>query len=168
MVVYQSYLALWRRSVNMGISSDLDEVDSAILQLLKQNSRMSFQEMSRQTGISDATIQFRLKRMRARGVIDKFTVMVNPTAAGYNVAAIILVKTDADKHDEAKVALSGLSQISEVYSVLGEFDLFLKVWAKSLEELNAMINDDIRSVGGVEDILEIVIVERVKEETPPI
>jgi Lrp/AsnC family transcriptional regulator, regulator for asnA, asnC and gidA len=152
----------------MGSSSDLDEVDSSILRLLKQNSRMSFQEMSRQTGISDATIQFRLKRMRTRGVIDKFTVVVNPASAGYSIAAIILVKTDADKHDEAKLGLSRLPQISEVYSVLGEFDLFLKVWAKSLEELNAMINDEIRSIGGVEDLLEIVIVERVKEETPPI
>jgi Lrp/AsnC family transcriptional regulator, regulator for asnA, asnC and gidA len=152
----------------MGNSQDLDEVDSAILHLLKQNSRMSYQEMSRKTSISDATIQFRLKRMMTRGVIDKFTVMVNPAAAGYDIAAIILVKTDADRHGEAKDALARLPQISEVYSVLGEFDLFLKVWAKSLEELNTMINDSIRSIDGVEDILEIVIVERVKEETPPI
>jgi Lrp/AsnC family transcriptional regulator for asnA, asnC and gidA len=64
--------------------------------------------------------------------------------------------------------LSELPEVSEVYSVLGEYDLFIKVWAKSLEELNRAINDDIRSVDGIEDLMEIVVVERIKEESPPV
>lgn len=152
----------------MESSSGLDEVDSSILKLLRENSRMSFMEMSRITGISDATIQHRLKRMRERGVIDRFTLIANPDATGYVVTAIMLVQTDTEKHDEAKTALSALPQVSEVYSVLGEYDLFIKVWARSLEELNRTINDEIRAVEGIEDLLEIVVVERVKEESPPI
>jgi len=38
----------------------------------------------------------------------------------------------------------------------------------SLKELNLIINDKMRSIDGVEDLLEIVVVERVKEETPPV
>lgn len=152
----------------MDNSSSLDEVDSSILKLLRENSRMSFMEMSRITGISDATIQHRLKRMRERGVIDRFTLIANPDATGYVVTAIMLVQTDTEKHDEAKTALSALPQVSEVYSVLGEYDLFIKVWARSLEELNRTINDEIRAVDGIEDLLEIVVVERVKEDSPPI
>ena len=52
----------------MNDSLEIDEVDSSILKLLRQNARMSFTEMSRRTGISDATIQQRLKRMRERGL----------------------------------------------------------------------------------------------------
>lgn len=152
----------------MNDSGEIDEVDSSILQLLRENARMSFTEMSRKTGISDATIQHRLKRMRERGIIEHMTVIVNPEATGYEVTAIILVQTDTEKHDEAKTALSVLPEISEVYSVLGEYDLFLKVWAKSLEELNRTINDRIRAIDGIEDLLEIVVVERVKEEAPPV
>ncbi len=152
----------------MNNSSGLDEVDSSILRLLRENSRMSYQEMSRQTGISDATIQHRLKRMKERGVIDRFTVITSPVATGYTVTAIMLVQTDTERHDEAKNALSALPEISEVYSVLGEYDLYIKVWARSLEELNRFINDQIRAIGGIEDLMEIVVVERVKEEAPPI
>jgi len=65
---------------NMGDSLDLGEVDRSILRLLRQNARMSLQEMSRKTGISDATLQFRLKRMRANGVIERFTITANPAA----------------------------------------------------------------------------------------
>jgi Lrp/AsnC family transcriptional regulator for asnA, asnC and gidA len=147
---------------------DLDEVDLAILRNLRENSRIHLQEISEITGIPDATIQFRLKRMMINEVIDKFTIMVNSSATGYVVTAIMLVQTNTEKHDEAKAALATIPEISEVYSVLGEYDLFIKIWSKSLEELNQIINDKVRSIDGVEDLLEIVVVERVKEETPPV
>ena len=153
---------------SMGNTFDLDNIDLSILRLLRQNSRMSMQEMSRRTGISDATIQFRLKRMKANEVIEKFTVTANPAATGYTITAIILVKTDIERHEQAVAALSKLAEVTEVYGVLGEYDLFVKVWSRSLEELNAIINDRIRSIDGIDDLLEIVVVERVKEETPPI
>ena len=153
---------------SMGNTFDLDNIDLSILRLLRQNARMSLQEMSRRTGISDATIQFRLKRMKANEVIEKFTVTANPTATGYIITAIILVKTDIERHEQAVAALSKLAEVTEVYGVLGEYDLFVKVWSRSLEELNAIINDRIRSIDGIDDLLEIVVVQRVKEETPPI
>jgi Lrp/AsnC family transcriptional regulator, regulator for asnA, asnC and gidA len=148
--------------------TDLDGVDLAILRHLRENSRMRLQEISRMTGIPDATIQFRLKRMISNGVIDKFTIIANSNASGYRVTAIMLVQTDTEKHDEAKAALAAVPEISEVYNVLGEYDLFIKIWSRSLEELNLIINDKVRSVVGVEDLLEIVVVERVKEEAPPV
>ena len=149
----------------MGNRSKLDEIDSAILGLLKTNSRMSFIEMSRQLDVSDATIQFRIKRLKERGIIEKFTIIVDPDAIGYTVVAIMLIQIDADKHDASKIALSKIPEISEVYSVLGEHDLFIKVWSRSLEEINSIINDKIRSIDGIKDLLEIVVVERVKDES---
>lgn len=149
----------------MSNRSKLDETDSAILKLLKINSRMSFIEMSRQLGVSDATIQFRVRRLKERGIIKKFTIAVDSNAIGYSVAAIMLLQIDADKHDSAKIALSKIPEISEVYSVLGEHDLFIKVWSRSLEEINDIINDKIRAIDGIKDILEIVVVERVKDES---
>lgn len=149
----------------MANRSKLDETDSAILRLLKIDSRMSFIEMSRRLGVSDATIQFRVRRLKERGIIKKFTIAIDPDVIGYSVAAIMLLQIDADKHDVAKIALSKIPEISEVYSVLGEHDLFIKVWSRSLEEINNIINDKIRSIDGVKDILEIVVVERVKDES---
>ena len=96
---------------------DLDEIDRTILRHLRQDARMSLQEMSRQTGISDATIQFRLKRMKAHGVIERFTIATNPVATGYNVTAIMLMQTDSEKHDQAAAALVQIPEITEVVAV---------------------------------------------------
>jgi Lrp/AsnC family transcriptional regulator for asnA, asnC and gidA len=151
----------------MDNGSELDDTDLSILKLLRENARMSYLEMSRRTGIADATIQHRLKRMRKKGLV-KFTVIVGPEASGYRVMAIMLVQTDTERHDEAKQALAMLPEVTEVYGMLGEHDLLIKVWAKTLEELNRTINDKIRAIDGIEDLAEMVMVERVKEEVAPV
>ncbi len=152
----------------MSNSVDLDEMDRAILGSLRENARTSLQEISRRSGISDATIQFRLKRLKANRVIERFTIIANPAATGYSVTAIMLVQTDNERHDQVVKALTKVPEITEVYGILGEYDLFLKVWSKSLDELNTLINDRIRSIEGIEDFHEIVVAERAKDETSPV
>jgi len=146
----------------------MDEIDRTILMHLRNNARMSLQEMSHLTGIPDSTLQFRLKRLRAKGIIERFTVMANSAATGYTVTAMVLVQTATDRHDEAKLALAKIPEITEVYGILGEHDLLVKVWCKSLEELNRMINGEIRSVEGVKELIEMLVIERIKEEMPPV
>lgn len=152
----------------MSDSLDLDEVDRTILRSLRENARISLQEISRRSGVSDATIQFRLRRMKAAGVIERFTIAASPAATGYTVTAIILVQTDGDRHDQTLAELVKVPEITEVYGIMGEYDLFLKVWCRSLEEFKVIINDSIRSLPGIEDLHEIIVMERAKEEMPPI
>jgi len=152
----------------MSDSLDLDEVDRTILRSLRDNARISLQDISRRSGVSDATIQFRLRRMKAAGVIERFTIAASPAATGYKVTAIILVQTDGDRHDQTLAELVKVPEITEVYGILGEYDLFLKVWCRSLEEFKVIINDSIRSLPGIEDLHEIIVMERAKEEMPPI
>ena len=164
---YQEEL-LKKYKIDVGDSLELDEVDRTILTNLREDSRMSLQEISRRSGIADATIQFRLKRMKSQGVIERFTISASPAATGYTVTAIMLVQTDSESHDRAVRALILIPEITEVYGILGEYDLFLKVWSRGLEELKTIINDRIRSVEGVKNLLEIVVMDRAKEESPPV
>ncbi|HPX77564.1 MAG TPA: Lrp/AsnC ligand binding domain-containing protein [Methanobacterium sp.] len=50
----------------------------------------------------------------------------------------------------------------------GEYDILIKVWAHSLDELNNIINSKIRSVDGIEDLTEMIVMERVKEGVVPL
>lgn len=151
----------------MDDSPRLDDTDLSILRLLRENARMSYLEMSRRTGISDATIQHRLKRLRERCGV-RLTVAVDPAVTGFHIMAVILVQTDTERHEEAKQALAALPEVTEVYGMLGEHDLLIKVWARDLEEMNRTINEKIRNIEGIEDLAEMVMAERVKEAAPPL
>ena len=52
----------------------MDIVDLKILELLKENSRMSFNDISQNVGKTEATIRRRVKKLTEDGIIKKFTI----------------------------------------------------------------------------------------------
>ena len=101
-------------------------------------------------------------------MIKGYTVILDPEKVGLEITAIIIIQTETEKHGAVKIALSKLDEVSEVYSVSGEYDLLTKLWAHNMEELNQIINSKIRSIDGVDDLTEMIVMERVKEGTVPL
>ena len=149
------------------VNSEMDETDSAIIHSLVKNARITISKMSQEIDVPDATISHRLKRLE-RTVIKGYTVILDPQAIGLEMTAIIIIQTETEKHSAVKIALSKLEEVSEVYSVSGEYDLLIKLWAHDMEELNHVINSKIRSIDGVDDLTEMIVMERVKEEIVPL
>ncbi|MGA2885792.1 MAG: Lrp/AsnC family transcriptional regulator [Halobacteriota archaeon] len=149
------------------VDSEMDETDLAILHSLVKNARITLSKMSEDIDVPDATISHRLKRLE-REVIKGYTVILDPEKVGLEITAIIIIQTETEKHGAVKIALSKLDEVSEVYSVSGEYDLLTKLWAHNMEELNQIINSKIRSIDGVDDLTEMIVMERVKEGTVPL
>ena len=149
------------------VDSAMDETDLAILQALVKNARITLSKMSEDIGVPDATISHRLKRLE-REVVKGYTVIFDPDKVGLEMTAIIIIQTETEKHGAVKYALSDLDEVSEVYSVSGEYDLLIKLWAHDMEELNQLIDNKIRSIDGVDDLTEMIVMERVKEGTAPL
>jgi Lrp/AsnC family transcriptional regulator, regulator for asnA, asnC and gidA len=144
----------------------MDEIDSEIIRALVRNSRMTLSQMSKEIKVPDATISNRLKKLEET-LIKQYTLVLDPDKLGLNVTAIIIIQTESEKHEKVELELSKLEEVSEVYSVSGEYDILIKVWAHSIEELNKIVNSKIRSVDGVEDLTEMIVMERVKEGALP-
>lgn len=143
----------------------MDDVDLAILRSLIKNSRITISQMSKEIDIPDATISNRLKKLES-DVIKRYTLIPDWQKVGLEITSIIIIQTESEKHQSVKNELSRLDKVSEVYSVSGEYDILIKVWVKSIEELNQLINSKIRSIDGVEDLTEMIVMERVKEDIP--
>ncbi|SCG86759.1 putative HTH-type transcriptional regulator PF1734 [Methanobacterium congolense] len=137
-----------------------------ILRSLVENSRITISQMSKEIDIPDATISNRLKKLE-KNAIKQYTLILNPETLGLKVTAIIIIQTESEKHENVEKELSVLEEVSEVYSISGEYDILIKVWAHSIHELNRIVNSKIRSVDGVEDLTEMIVMERVKEGVVP-
>lgn len=144
----------------------MDEIDSDIIRSLVKNSRITLSQMSKDINVPDATISNRLKKLE-KDVIKQYTLLLDPLKLGLTVTAIIIIQTESEKHGSVEIELSKLKDVSEVYSISGEYDILIKVWAHDLEELNKIVNNKIRSVDGVEDLTEMIVMERVKDTIPP-
>ncbi len=144
----------------------MDEIDSEIIRSLVKNSRMTLSQMSKEINVPDATISNRLKKLEETA-IKQYTLIMDSDATGLKVTAIIIIQTESEKHENVELELSKLEEVSEVYSVSGEYDILIKVWAHSIEELNKIVTSKIRQVDGVEDLTEMIVMERVKEGVVP-
>jgi DNA-binding Lrp family transcriptional regulator len=65
------------------------------------------------------------------------------------VTAIVLIKTDVARIPETAQAVAQIEQVSEVYSVTGEFDLVAMVRVRDHDELGDVIPGTLNRVPGV-------------------
>ncbi|MFQ6087157.1 MAG: Lrp/AsnC family transcriptional regulator, partial [Candidatus Bathyarchaeia archaeon] len=74
------------------MSIRLDKVDAGILKFLQRDGRMMYKDLARQLGVSLPTIRTRIKRLRELGVIQKFTVVVNPDRIFGKTRAVFVIE----------------------------------------------------------------------------
>ncbi len=140
----------------------LDDVDKKILAILQRNSRTPLREISKEVGLAESTVYERIKRLKEKGVIKKFTVILEPTALGFNILGIILLKCKAGMYSSVAKELSAYDKIVEVYETTGNYDMLVKIRTKSSEELNDFL-DKIGSISGVEATHTMVVLKTHKE-----
>lgn len=142
----------------------MDETDKKILSFLSENARLSISSISKKTGIPNSTISNRIHKLENNNVIEQYTTIFNPEKIGVNVTALIIIQTETEKHEHVEIELPKLEQVSQVYSISGEYDIVIKVWAKNLEQLNEIINSQIRTIDGIQELRELIVMERLKDE----
>ncbi|HEV2374124.1 MAG TPA: Lrp/AsnC ligand binding domain-containing protein [Streptosporangiaceae bacterium] len=65
------------------------------------------------------------------------------------VTAIVLIRADVTRIPQTGEAIAQIPQVSEVYSVTGEFDLVAIVRVRAHEELDSVIPGTLNRVDGV-------------------
>ena len=125
----------------------IDETDQRLLALLREDARAPAAVLGRKLGLARTTVQSRIERLLARGLITGFTVRT-PEAREQIVAQVMI--TAAPKlAPRAEAALRALPEVRRLYSVSGRFDLIAVLAADTVSALDAAI-DRIGALDGVE------------------
>jgi Lrp/AsnC family leucine-responsive transcriptional regulator len=122
-----------------GYRDGVEEIDRRILSLLCRDGRMSFTDLSRETGLSVSATHQRVRRLERRGLIMGYVAVIDPADAGLPLTAFVSIKPfDPAGPDDAPERLAGLAAIEACHSVAGDENYILKVRVASpaaLEEL---------------------------------
>lgn len=120
----------------------LDDLDVKILRMVADNARIPFLEVARACNVSGAAIHQRIQKLVDAGVIKGSQFIIDPEKVGFETCAYMGVYLK-DPSDFEKV-LEGLKKIPEVvecHYTTGQYDLYIKVYAKSNEDLLRIIHD---------------------------
>lgn len=109
----------------MGSMQELDVIDRRILAMLEVDARVPTAEISRTVGVSSPTISERIARMRDTGLIEGFTVKLNPTGLGLNVSALVEFEPHSNADGPGIAAVVGHPSVRSCYKVTGPSMLVL-------------------------------------------
>lgn len=132
--------------------------DQKLLMLLRHDARTSITDLARSLGVSRSTVQNRLARLEKSGIIRGYSVELGGEYLANLVEAHVSIKVVQKLTARTNVALEEISQVVQLFSVSGEYDLIAIVRAQSLEELSKVL-DDIGNLEGVERTNSAVVLE---------
>ena len=126
----------------------MDEKDLIILKMMQEDGRVSYSEMARKLGISEAAVYTRVKKLVKDGYIKRFQAILNEEKMGYPMTAFIGVKAEPNKYDAVLKRLLRFEEMQEIHDVTGDYYCLLKLKVRDKDHL-AQILDDIGRIDGV-------------------
>ena len=138
--------------------SKLDDIDMKILSELYSDASISVPKLSKQLGVNLSVTYSRIKRLQKRGIIEKFTILVNEDKLGLNASAMAGINIDPKQREAVAAELEKLDSIRLMREITGRFDVWVNLRGQSLDELHKTVYDVIGrmpGVTGVEIFMEV-------------
>jgi Lrp/AsnC family transcriptional regulator for asnA, asnC and gidA len=142
----------------------MDDIDLKIIDKLRGESRASYKDISRGVKISDVAVHKRIKNLQKKGIVKKFTVVVDQKKLNKNTTAILMVKCDVGSAPLIAKVLAETHDISEVYTTIGEYDIVAKIRTTDMDALKDLVEKKLRMTKGIHEIRTSVVFDAFKED----
>ncbi|OGX30755.1 MAG: hypothetical protein A2787_00165 [Omnitrophica WOR_2 bacterium RIFCSPHIGHO2_01_FULL_48_9] len=149
----------------------ISPTNEKILNILRQNAKLSTREISQQVKIPITTVHNRIKKMEGEGVIKGYTAIVDHKKLGKNIQAIIDISVNymgpaGRTISQQKLAeqLYQMTQVENCYITTGKSDISIQVIAKDVEELNDFVINKLRNIPGVENTTTSIVLMDLSEK----
>ena len=140
----------------------IDKLDMEILQLLEKDASLPYTEIARRLKLNESTVRKRVTALKQKGVIRKFTVVIEPSKIGFNTVAIIGVDVDPPKLLEVAQKLCEIPETRYVATSTGDHMIMTEIWTRDGKELSKIISEKIGTIEGVKKICPAIILEKLK------
>lgn len=148
----------------------LDDLDRAIIRLLKEDARLTIAEISDRLNKPESTIHFRIKKLQEKGAIERYTIILGNNLKPKHVAFLVLTVEKPVIEDFLERYLEyitkTLSMLPNILMVAksGEDKIVAVVGEDTQEGLDRFIEENIKSIPTLKEVLVFPIREFKKGE----
>ncbi|MBV8617372.1 MAG: Lrp/AsnC family transcriptional regulator [Curvibacter sp.] len=126
----------------------MDDTDRELLSLLRHNARMPVVALARKLRVARATVQNRIARLEADGVIVGYTLRLKPNSEGPRIRAMMSVEVGGNREEEVRRVLAGHPNVVALHTTNGRWDLIAELSTDTLEAFDGVLNA-IRRIDGI-------------------
>ena len=98
----------------------LYELDNKIIEIIKDNARLTYSEIGAKAGVSRISVRKRMESLEKKGIIQGYKAVIDPTKVPEGVKFILDLETTPECFEDIVEWLSGSKYIRQIYSVSGD------------------------------------------------
>ena len=142
----------------------MDDIDGAIVSELQKDGRISMAELGKKLNIAPSTAFKRIEKLKQNGIIEKFTIAINPKYFEHELITFLAIRVDPEEKDRIAEFLAAQYRILEVYETLEPCDFIAKARVSTITQLKMDILIPLSEYPGVKEIKPFITVKRIKEQ----
>lgn len=148
------------------IYSEIDPFDLRIIEVLREDGRISITDLAARVGLSKTPCQLRLRRLMADAYIEGFAAILNPAKFGLDHVAFAEVKlthTTEEALRRFNDEVKKIREVEECHLIAGRYDYLLKIRTTDIRRYRHVLGERISSLPFVASTSTSVAMETVKE-----
>jgi DNA-binding Lrp family transcriptional regulator len=124
----------------------IDDVDRAIVAVLREDGRISMRALAARLHISRAGAYLRVQRLEDAGVITGYTARVDPQRYGYGLSAYVYLKIAQPAWKALRARLMAIPEVEHAALVSGDTDIVLLVRTRDIAALRELVLNSFQSM----------------------
>jgi DNA-binding Lrp family transcriptional regulator len=145
----------------IGIGLELDDVHMKILEVLRENGRISVAALAERVGISRANAYTRFEALRADGAIKRFTAEIDHVRAGLGITALIFVTVRQQMWKQFRAELARMPEVEYCAITTGQHDAMIQVRVSDVAAVHSMVTDRLANIPAVKATETVFILDEV-------
>lgn len=147
----------------------MDDLDSRMIDLFANEPRIGVLEASRRLGVARGTVQARLDRLTATGVVTGWGPDLSPGALGFPVMAFLTLEIrQGSGHDTVARHLATIPEVLEAHTITGAGDMWARVVARSNADLQRVIDQVLADPGIERSTTVIALAAQIEHRVLPL
>ena len=142
---------------------EIDKLDKDILNLLIDDSRLSYREMARKTKVAVATIMNRVNKLEKERIIKRYSAVIDYEKLDYDVEVLVEVRISKGKLFEVEGKIAIDPNVFGVYDITGDFDCVILARFQSRRSMDAFLKK-IQKFDFVERTRTTMILHTIREK----
>jgi len=148
---------------------DLDETDTRLLAALQEDAHLTSDALGQMLNLSASQVGRRRQRLEKIGAIRGYRADLEPERLGLAVQAFIQVSLGSHGTDQSKGfarLVATRAEIVSAWTLTGEADYLLRVYAPDLRAMHRLIQDVLLSHPSVARVQSQIVMDQLKRDAP--
>jgi len=140
-----------------------DETSNKVLSEYLRDSRQSYREVAKKVGVSSGTVVSRVRELEEKGIVKRYTLLLDYEKLGYELTAITEIIISRGKMLDVGEEIAKMGQTCGVYNITGDSDIMVVGKFKTRKELSDFTKK-ILTIPNVERTKTHLVLNTLKED----